>query len=61
MSTRPTGSPESKAQQPYYLCPRCDVRWSLRDIRYCYACRDCGGGLIILKEESTVIQNGLHP
>lgn len=57
MSTPPTGSPESQAQQPSYVCPCCDARWSLRDVRYCYACRDCGGGLITVLEEQSVRSN----
>jgi hypothetical protein len=55
MSTPPTGSPASQAQQPYYLCPCCDTRWSLRDVRYCCACRDCGSGLIAIPEDQSVV------
>jgi hypothetical protein len=55
MSTLPTDSPESQAQQLCYLCPQCNACWSLRDVRYCCACRDCGSGLIIILEEQSVV------
>jgi hypothetical protein len=55
MSAPPRGSPASQTQQPYYVCPRCDARWSLRDVRYCCACRDCGSGLIAIPEEQSVV------
>lgn len=55
MSAPPTASPASQAQQPYYVCPRCEAHWSLRDVRYCYACRDCGSGLIAIPEEQSVV------